>query len=278
MSETTGPFDLGTMASYPDLRGKTALLTGASKGMGYAVAELFYRAGMNVCLIARHAKRLANVEVKFEMVPSGGRVLTMVGDVADTGLPAHAVEMCCEKFGSVDVLVNNAGGPSPGCFLDHDETKWRSAIDVNLMSVVRFSKAVVPVMKDQQWGRIISITSTIAKEPSPTMVLSATARAGVAAFTKCIAVELAPFGITVNAVLPGGVLTERLEYLFGKIAIDNGTTLVEELHKAQSSIPMGRFASPCEIAAFILFLASSQGSYLTGLNISVDGGLTKGVF
>lgn len=276
MSDTKNIFT--TKSSCSDLHGKVALLTGASKGMGYATAETLCAAGMHVCLVARHADQLDEARVKLEAIAADNRIVTVCGDVGDPNLPGLAVETCRSELGGVHVLVNNAGGPPPGSFLDHDEMNWRSAIDVNLLSVVRFSKAVAPIMKSQRWGRIISITSTIAKEPTPTMVLSATTRAGVAAFTKCIAVELAPFEITVNAVLPGGVLTERLHDLFGKISVTNKTSVEEELKKAQASIPIGRFASPQEIACFILFLASPQGSYLTGLNIPVDGGLTKGVF
>jgi 3-oxoacyl-[acyl-carrier protein] reductase len=183
-----------------------------------------------------------------------------------------------EKFGRVDVLVNNAGGPPAGSFLSHDENSWISAIEQNLLSVIRFTKAVVPYMKEQKYGRIINISSTVAKEPSAMMVLSATTRAGVSAFSKAIAQELAPFNITINTICPGGVLTDRLKSLVEEAAKKANVSYEEQLNKSLEMIPMNRFAQPEEIANIACFLADDKSSYLTGTSIMVDGALTKSIF
>ncbi|MBI4449788.1 SDR family oxidoreductase, partial [Candidatus Uhrbacteria bacterium] len=188
------------------------------------------------------------------------------------------VEAVQGRWGSLHIVVNNAGGPPSGSFLQHVDTVWETAIHQNLLSVVRMARAVAPLMREQRWGRIISISSTVAKEPTPAMVVSATARAGVSAFTKAIASELAPFGITVNVILPGGVRTERLTSLVRTNAERTGRSYEYLLAERETSIPIGRFAAPEEIANVALFLASEQSSYVTGTSIVVDGALTKGVY
>jgi 3-oxoacyl-[acyl-carrier protein] reductase len=255
------------------IRDKVAIVTGASKGMGLAVAKAFIEEGVKVLLVARDEQLLVALLNDFRA--AGAEVDYLAGDVADLTLPGRVVEKAVSLWGSIDILINNAGGPPPGSFLEHELSAWESAIETNLMSVVRFSKAVAPLMKDQNWGRIISITSTIAKEPSPTMVLSATVRSGVSAFTKAISTELAPFNITANVVCPGGVLTDRLSGLLKIRAEKENRDFDELLTESQHTIPAQRFASPTEIANTILLLASESGSYITGVSLSVDGGLTK---
>ena len=143
------------------------------------------------------------------------------------------------------------------------------------MSVIRFSKAVTPHMKKNKWGRIVSITSSLAIEPSPVMVLSSTIRAGVSSFTKAISTELAADNITVNVICPGGVLTERLKSLIEDRTIRENRSYEEILNESQASIPANRFASSKEIADTILFLTSENGSYITGVSLAVDGGLLR---
>jgi 3-oxoacyl-[acyl-carrier protein] reductase len=255
------------------IRDKVAIVTGASKGIGLSIVKLFVKEGVKVLLVSRDEKTL--VEVTDELKRSGAEVAYLAGDVSDSSLPQRVVQKAVALWGSVHILINNAGGPPPGSFLEHEMSTWDSAFQVNLMSVVRFSKAVTPLMKVQNWGRIISITSTIAKEPSPIMVLSATMRSGVSAFSKAISTELAPFNITVNVVCPGGVLTDRLKHLLNTRAEKEGMEIEDVLKESQSTIPAGRFALASEIANPVLFLSSESGSYTTGISLVIDGGLTK---
>lgn len=253
--------------------GRVALVCGASKGMGFATAKALALGGGKVLMISRDKAILD--EAVQKVVSQGGLAASLVGDVRDPELPERAVKRCKELWGSVDILVNNAGGPPMGTFLEHDDLAWEAAVQTNLLGVVRFCKAVAPSMKKQNWGRIISITSTVAKEPSPSMVLSATTRAGVSALTKALAIELAQYNISVNAICPGGVLTDRLVSLLKDRADREKRAYVEILSESQQLIPAKRFANPEEIASVILFLASESGGYVNGVSLSVDGALTK---
>jgi 3-oxoacyl-[acyl-carrier protein] reductase len=259
------------------LQGRVALVTGASKGIGKGIASALALEGCRVCMVARDAQVLDAAAAALR-ASGNPEILALPGDVSDPNLAARVSEQLAARWGGVDILINNAAGPPPGSFLEHDEPAWRDALDRNFLSVVRLVRAVAPGMKQRSWGRIISITSTIAKEPTPQMVLSASARAAVSAFTKAIAVELAPFNVTANVVCPGGVQTERLESLLRLSAEREGKSLEEVRKRSVASIPMQRFASTEEIASLVVFLASQRAAYLTGLSLMADGCLTKSVY
>lgn len=259
------------------LKDRVAIVLGASKGIGRAIAQGLSAEGARVIIVARSADILAE-SAKQISAETGVEVLAVPGDVCAVGLAEELVGLALSKWGRLDILVNNAGGPPPKGFLDADEDDWSQALQMNLMSTIRMCRAAAPVMKEQKWGRIITIGSTLMKEPAPQMVLSSTARAGVTAFTKAIATELAPFGITANSIATGGVETDRLKSLFQMSADANGKSLEEALENAAASIPIGRFASPKEFSQMVVFLASEPGSYVTGECISIDGGLMKSAF
>jgi 3-oxoacyl-[acyl-carrier protein] reductase len=255
------------------LDGRVAIVCGASKGMGFASAQALALHGVKVLMVARDPTALE--AAAKAIAAEGGVVDVYAGDVRNPDLAQLAVDRCEALWGSVDILVNNAGGPPMGSFLEQDGTAWEAAIQTNLLSVVRFCKAVAPGMKSKNWGRVISITSTVAKEPSPAMVLSATTRAGVSAFSKTLAIELAQFNISVNVICPGGVLTDRLVGLLQARAEREKRNYQDVLLETQASIPAKRFAEPQEIADVILFLVSERGGYVNGVSLSVDGALTK---
>ena len=256
---------------------KVAIVTGASKGIGKAIALGFAKEGYNVCIVSRDENRLKTVskEISDE---TGQEVIYYSADVSDANVPDIVIDFVIKNFNKIDILVNNAGGPPAGSFLSQDDESWMFAINQNLLSTIRFTKSVVPYMKKQNQGRIINISSTVAKEPSAMMVLSATTRAGVSAFSKSISQELAPFDITVNTICPGGVLTERLKSLVEDASIKSGLSYEEQLKKSLEIIPMNRFAEPEEIANVACFLAGDKSSYVTGTSIMVDGALTKSIF
>jgi 3-oxoacyl-[acyl-carrier protein] reductase len=256
------------------IKGKIAIVTGASKGMGLAIVNALVAEGVKVLLVARNAETLAATVDQIKK--SGGEAAFVAGDVSNADLPQLVISKIQSAWNdSADILINNAGGPPVGSFLEHGADAWDSAIQINLLSAVRFSKAVAPQMKEKKWGRIISITSTIAKEPSAVMVLSATVRSGVSAFTKAISSELASFNVTANVICPGGVSTDRLTNLIKTRAERENRAYEDVLKESEASIPAQRFASPEEIASTVSYLVSQHGSYITGLSISVDGGLTK---
>ena len=256
------------------LLGKNAIVTGASKGIGFAIAKALAVNGVRTLLVARDKVAL---ELRYqEFSRSGATVDFLVGDIANPRLPELAVQRVKDNWGEVDILVNNGGGPPMGGFLEITEDELRLSLEANLLSVIRFSQAVAPSMKEKGWGRILTVSSTIAKEPSANMVLSATTRAGVAAFNKCIATDLAPYGITANVLCPGGVLTDRLSHLIQTRTQREGVSYETLLMQSVKSIPLGRFAQPDELGDIAAFLCSDSGAYITGVSLSIDGGLTKG--
>lgn len=256
---------------------KVAIVTGGSKGIGKAIAMGLAKEGYDICIVSRDITLLKNVSEEIAK-KTNQVVIYFQADVSDIDAADNIMKIVLKKFNRIDVLVNNAGGPPAGSFLLQNEETWMSAIQQNLLSVVRLTKAVVPYMKEQMKGRIINISSTVAKEPSAAMVLSATTRAGVSAFSKSISQELAPFNITVNTICPGGVLTERLKSLVLDASTKANISYEEQLNKSLEMIPMKRFAEPEEIANVACFLADDKSSYLTGTSIMVDGALTKSVF
>lgn len=259
-----------------ELNGRFALVTGGSKGMGRATAAALAAEGCEICLLARDPETLGDAAAAIEK-QSGRKILTVAGDVAQAELTPETIEKIVARFGRIDILVNNAGGPPMGSFLDHNAAAWEAALRTNLLSVVGFTRAAAVHMM-ANWGRVINITSTLAKEPTGPMVLSASARAAVLAFSKAVSAELAPHNVTINTVCPGGVLTDRLVRLIEAGAARENVSYDEQLQASQSLIPMDRFAAPEEVADVIVFLASERGGYVTGTSLMVDGALTKSVF
>ncbi len=256
-----------------ELKNKVAIVTGASKGMGYSVCEAMLKAGAKVMMVARNETDLKRNNKNF--LENNFESDYYSGDVSSSDLHENVIQKTLDRWGSIHILVNNAGGPPMGSFMDHDDHGWQLAFQTNLMSVIRFSKAVTPHLKKNNWGRIISITSSLAIEPSPTMVLSSTIRAGVSSFTKAISSELASHNITVNVICPGGVLTDRLKSLIKDSSKRLKKDYEEILNQSLQTIPVKRFATSKEISEIILFLVSEKGSYITGVSLPVDGGLLK---
>jgi len=256
------------------LSNRVALVNGASQGIGKAIALGLSKEGAIVCLTARNKPRLAQTADEIHQI-TGNRVVYLAADVVRPESASEVIHFVRENIGNIDILINNSGGPKFGTLMNLNETDWDQALQLSLLSSIRFTKEVIPSMLEKTWGRIINVTSTVAKEPSPTMILSATARAGLAAFSKALSIELAPSGITVNTICPGGVLTERLHNLLEVRSQTEHIPYETLLKQSEKSIPIGRFASPEEFSEIIIFLCSERANYVTGTYISVDGGLTK---
>jgi len=185
------------------------------------------------------------------------------------------VEATEEKFGRIDILVNNTGGPPSTTFMETAVEQWRDAVDLLLMSVVNTCSEVIPFMIERNWGRIINMTSFAAKQPAERLILSNTLRAGILGLTKTLSNELAEHGILVNAVCPGWTMTKRVEELAATRAKESGRSVDEIIEGWTQQIPLKRLAEPKEIANLVVFLASERASYITGAVVQVDGGVTK---
>lgn len=255
------------------LAGKAALVGGASRGIGRAIALGLAREGCRVAICARGRERL---EATAEEIRSstGAEVIGVPCDMSQPDDIRRFVAAAVEAFGRLDVVVNNAGGPPTGPFEAHDEAAWQQALSQNFLSVVRTVREALPYLRAAGGGRIINITSIAVKEPIPGLILSNAARLGVVGLAKTLSRELAAHGITVNNVCPGLTLTDRMRELYGGRAEEAGRSLEEVLAEEAQRIPLGRLGQPEDVAALVLFLASEPARHITGTTIQVDGGST----
>jgi 3-oxoacyl-[acyl-carrier protein] reductase len=259
------------------LKDKTVLITASSMGIGKAVAEMFAEEGCKIAISSRSKDNLLStaqeLKDKFSIEP-----FWIVCDLNKQKDIENTFNAVSSQFGNIDILVNNCGGPVPGLFQQLDEEDWNNAYEQVLLSSVRFSKLVLPGMMANNWGRIINLTSISVKQPVDNLVLSNSLRAGVSGLTKTLSNEVAKFNITVNNVAPGMTLTRRLYELAVVEAKEKGKSHEEILVEMAKRIPLNRLAKPEEIAAVVIFLASKQASYVTGVTIQVDGGYVKSIY
>lgn len=255
------------------IKNKVAIVTGASTGIGFAIAHSLATSGVKVLLVSRNIEKLKKAVKKI--CKTGGEADFISGDVSKVSTAKKVVKKCLKKWKTVHILINNSGGPPPGNLMSQNKKNWDFAIQNNLLSVVRFTQEVVPFMKKNKWGRIITIGSTITKEPSPEMILSATSRGGLGAFSKAVAINFAKDNISSNIISPGGILTERFTNLVKVAAKNEKKSYSDKLSEIEKIIPAGRIADPEEIAHLAVFLASDLSGYINGVDISVDGAFTK---
>jgi 3-oxoacyl-[acyl-carrier protein] reductase len=258
------------------LENKVALVAASSRGLGRAVAEELAREGAVLVLCARGEGALRETAAAIR-AETGARVIDVVADVGEPAGVARVLDAAMSELGRVDILVTNAGGPPAGPFETHSAEAWHTAVRQNLDSVVELTRGVLPGMKERRWGRIINITSIAVKQPVDNLILSNSVRAAVTGFARTLANEVAPFGVTVNNVMPGYTRTQRVDDLAERNAALHGSTPAAELAVWEKQIPMGRLGEPSEFAAMVAFLASDRASYTTGASIPVDGGWIRSV-
>jgi 3-oxoacyl-[acyl-carrier protein] reductase len=259
------------------LHGKVAFVAAASKGLGRAIAAELATEGASLALNARG--RAALEKTRDEIVEGAGcEVIALPGDVANADEVEKMVSAALAHFGRIDILITNAGGPPSGAFETLSHEMWQAAVDTTLMSVVNLSRAVLPGMKERRWGRIINVTSITVKQPVHGLMLSNSLRSAVTGFARTLADEVAPFGITVNNILPGYTRTERVEQLSAATAARENISQQQAIGRWESEIPMGRLGEPREFAALAAFLASDRASYITAGSIAVDGGWIRSLF
>ncbi len=249
------------------IAGKTALVTGASRGIGFAIAEGLVAEGARVVIAARTQAALDSAAERLG--EGGGEVFAVAADVSSAKGVLKLVAAAREHVGVIDILVANAGGPPAGASSAVDDASWARASELTLMSAVRLSRAVLSEMRERGWGRIVNVTSLAVKQPVAELTLSNVMRSAVTAFARTLANEVADSGVTVNNVAPGYTATGRIEQLFS-----------DDYARARlvASIPAKRFGEPGEIAAAALYLCSQQAAYVTGQTLVVDGGMVASTY
>ena len=255
------------------LNGKVALVAASSKGLGKASAFALAREGARVTICGRTEADLqaAADEIRRE---TGAEVLAVQADLTSAEGIKTVVAATAGRFGGVDVLVNNSGGPARGRFADFTDDDWRQAFEVVTLNFVRFVRDVVPYMREKRWGRIVGIQSSSVKQPVEGIDLSNGIRPGIAGLMKAIMPDLAKDGITINLVLPGVFLTSRISPGAGR-SPEADKKLQAQLAPLAATIPLGRMGEPIELGNLVAFLASQQASYITGSVYQVDGGNIK---
>jgi 3-oxoacyl-[acyl-carrier protein] reductase len=258
------------------LKGKAAIVTAASKGMGRACAMGLAAEGARVAVCARREDELQAAAALIRE-KSKGEVLAVPADVTRAADIERVVARTVEAFGGVEILVANAGGPPVGGFDQMSDAEWLAAFELTFLSTVRLVREVLPHMRRRRWGRIVTIQSSSVKQPIEGLILSNGIRPGVAGLAKTLAAELGRDNILINTVCPGRILTDRLRSHLGSRAQAAGKSLEEFLPQAAGEIPLGRIGSPEEFADVVVFLASERASYVTGTTLQVDGGLIRGL-
>lgn len=258
------------------LKGRAALVCGSSAGLGKAIATTLAAEGARVAVNGRDAARCEQAAAEIRAATKGEAV-PFPADVSDGAAAEKLVADAAAKFGRLDILVCNAGGPPATTFAEAPLEAWQQALDLNLLSTIRMVRAAVPVMKRAKWGRIVCLTSIAARQPVANLILSSTARAAVHGFAKSLSDEVGVDGILVTCVCPGYFGTDRVKDLAADRARRQGKTPEEVLAAQIATVPLRRMGEPHELASAVAFLASERASYITGAVISVDGGYFRSI-
>ncbi|MBP1950539.1 SDR family oxidoreductase [Virgibacillus litoralis] len=257
------------------LKGKSVLVTAASKGLGKAIATEFAQEGANVLISSRSESSLASTVREIKKKTGNENVSYIVCDMKNTEEIRQMAEHAVSVYGTVDVLVNNAGGPPAGKFADMSDEDWYHAFELNLLSFIRTTRVVIPYMKKQEIGHIVNIASSSIKQSLDNLILSNTMRPAIVGLAKSLARELAEDNILINTVGPGTIETDRVLELNQKKSDKQGVSVEEVKQEAVQQIPMKRYGEPDEFAKAIVFLASGANTYITGQSLIIDGGQVK---
>lgn len=258
------------------LKGRVAVVSGASRGLGRAVAEGLAAEGCALAICARGKENLASAAEEIA-AQHKAQVWHQAIDLSQPGAGTEFVQKAMQQFGRVDILVNNAGGPPAGDWDDFSQADWQKAVELTLFSAQEMTRTALPSMRASGWGRIINMTSIAVKQPVAELILSNSIRAAVVGWAKSLADEVAAQGVTVNNVMPGWMHTERVEALLAHRAETQNITHDQALAQVVQAIPLGRLGRPEEFADLVVFLASERATYITGASYLIDGGMYRGI-
>ncbi len=253
---------------------RTALIGGASQGLGFACAEALAAEDHRVILCARNAERLEEAANKLRSSYSA-EVIAVPCDFSRMGSLQDLADRLAESNIQVDVLVNNVGGPRPGLVTELTEQDWEDGLDLLFRSSIRLYGMFLPGMRERKWGRIINILSTTALEPAPTLAVSSVLRSGLASYAKLVSWEVAKDGVTVNSLMPGGFRTARTVALENDVAERENVAVEVVRQRIENNMPMRRMLDPLELGRFVAYLSAEESGGLTGLLVPIDGGQMK---
>ena len=257
------------------LKDKRALITGSTRGLGYATALLLAQEGCRVAINGRDEEKVKTAVEKIR-IETGTEVVGFAGDVSHISVPQMLIRQTVEAFGGLDILVTNSGGPTPGSIDALDEVAWQKGINSCFMAHVRLIKAALPYLRKSDSASVLTVTSYSVKQPIQNLLISNSVRAATVGLTKSLALELGKEGIRLNSILPGWTETERVTDLMTVRAKANNSTVEEETRKQTEQSALGRIGQPEEFANAAVFLLSPAASYITGVMLNVDGGMYKG--
>jgi 3-oxoacyl-[acyl-carrier protein] reductase len=253
------------------IKDRVAMVAAASKGLGFAIAQAMAAEGCRLSICSRNEESLARACERL------GSARGHVCDVTNAENLQRWYRATCDELGPPEIVITNTGGPPAGPLFEKSDAEWQAGFEGTILCAVRLAALAAPRMKELGWGRIVHLTSYVAKSPSLMLPISSTLRTGIVALTRIQALELAPYGITVNAVLPGHTLTDRQRELASLRAQSLGVDVDEALRRQAEDVPMKRLARPDEIASAVAFLCSERTSYVTGVSLLVDGGAAQGL-
>jgi len=251
------------------LNGRSAVITGGSKGLGLAMAERFAASGADVAIVARNPETLAEAKKKIQ-AGAKGKVAAISADVSKAGEIRRAYDQIMSEFGKIDIYVNNAGQSIRGPSEQLTDEMWQSDLDLKLFAQIRFCRLIFPQMKERRWGRIISVLNIGAKAPGPDSAPTSVSRAAQMAFTKALSGEGAPHNVLVNSLHVGVIVSDQIVRRHQREGAN--VSLDDFIAQAGRSVPLGRMGRAEEFANVACFLASDAASYVTGCAINVDGG------
>ncbi|MGE0128046.1 MAG: SDR family oxidoreductase [Blastocatellales bacterium] len=254
------------------IKGRVAMVAAASKGIGKASALALAQEGCKISICARNAEELDKAHAE---IAKHSEVIAIVADVSSANDLESWYQQTVNRFGQADILATNTGGPPVKRFMELSDEQWLAGVESTLMNVVRLSRLVIPGMQERRWGRIIHLTSLVAKQPVDELTISSTLRAGLSGLTKTMANQVGPSNITVNTILTGHIMTDRQQALADVRVKERGITHEEYFAGQAAEIPLRRIGEPRELGEVVAFLASERASYVTGVSLQVDGGLIR---